>query len=114
MSSSKGIKCKNMMYVQKINYLQQVKNAADIFDQEYVKISAEWLLSTPLDMIILPETDIKLREERIWRQVDAVKKSRIIFHAAADPLTRPGPRWLPAVINLRKNIEALHSAIKKE
>lgn len=91
-----------------------VKNAADIFDQEYVKISAEWLLSTPLDMIILPETDIKLREERIWRQVDAVKKSRIIFHAAADPLTRPGPRWLPAVINLRKNIEALHSAIKKE
>ena len=83
--------------------LMQLQNAA-AEHKGYFKCSAEWLLSQKIDLIIwnIPGDP---RRNPLWRKVKAVRENQVILLDIYNPSTRPGPRYLPAVMELRRNIE---------
>lgn len=83
--------------------LMQLTNAA-AEHKGYFKCSAEWLLSQKIDLIIwnIPGDP---RRNPLWRKVRAVRENQVILLDIYNPSTRPGPRYLPAVMELRRNIE---------
>lgn len=83
--------------------LMQLTNAA-AEHKGYFKCSAEWLLSQKIDLIIwnIPGDP---RPNPLWRKVKAVRENQVILLDIYNPSTRPGPRYLPSVMELRRNIE---------
>ena len=85
--------------------LMHVENAAADVDSAYFKCSPEWLLSRRIDLIIWGIPGSPAKSDRFWQKVPAVQKNQIVFHDIYDPVTRPGPRYLDAVLVMRKKIE---------
>lgn len=87
--------------------LMQLENAVAA-QKGYYKCSPEWLLTQKIDLVIwgIPG---KPQQRRLWKRVTAVQKKQVVHHHIFDPVTRPGPRYLEAVIKLRKEIEKVRS-----
>ena len=85
--------------------LMKVKNAAANVPDEYFKCSVEWLLTAKIDIIIWGLPGMPDAKNPLWSKVQAVQQKKIVTHALDDPVTRPGPRFAPALINMRKKIE---------
>ena len=85
--------------------LMQLQNAA-AEHKSYFKCSAEWLLSQKIDLIIwnIPGDP---RRNPLWRKVKAVRENQVILLDIYNPSTRPGPRYLPAVVELLRKIEKM-------
>lgn len=85
--------------------LMQLTNAA-AEHKGYFKCSAEWLLTQKIDLVVWGVPG-QPRRNALWRKVKAVQLDQVVYHEIYDPVTRPGPRYLPAVIKLRQQIEKL-------
>ena len=85
--------------------LMQLQNAA-AEHKGYFKCSAEWLLTQKIDLVVWGVPG-QPRRNALWRKVKAVQLDQVVYHEIYDPVTRPGPRYLPAVIKLRQQIEKL-------
>lgn len=85
--------------------MMKMQNVAASVPDEYFKCSWEWLLSHQPDWIIwtLPGTPGK--NHRLWGRLTAVKKGRVITDILDDPVQRPGPRWLEAILRMRARLE---------
>lgn len=85
------------------------KNIAEDLKQEYAKISYEWLLNNPPEVIVWtasPKRVQHLKKHPFWKQLEAVRKGRVIHSIDQDLLQRPGPR-------LPEGVDSLHKALKK-
>ncbi|MBE6366913.1 MAG: hypothetical protein E7052_03265 [Lentisphaerae bacterium] len=90
--------------------LMQLENAAGKVDAAYFKCAPEWLLSHQIDLIIWGVPEKIPAQNRIWKNVPAVQKNAVIYHDVYDPVTRPGPRFMQALIELRHRIDKLGSS----
>lgn len=90
--------------------LMQLENAAAMVKTEYFKCSAEWVLSNKIDLIVWGVPGSPQKNGDFWKKVPAVKAGKVVYHDIYSPITRPGPRFLPEVLVLRKKIE---EAVKK-
>ena len=61
--------------------------------------------SAKIDIIIWGLPGMPDAKNPLWSKVQAVQQKKIVTHALDDPVTRPGPRFAPALINMRKKIE---------
>ena len=85
--------------------LMQLENAA-AEHKGYFKCSAEWLLTQKIDLVIWGVPG-QPRRNSLWRKIKAVQLNQVVYHDIYDPVTRPGPRYLPAVIELLRKIEKM-------
>ena len=85
--------------------LMQLQNAA-AEHKGYFKCSAEWLLSQKIDLVVWGVPGQPQRNP-LWRKIKAVQKNQVVYHEIYDPVTRPGPRYLPAVVELLRKIEKM-------
>lgn len=87
-------------------------NAIDGLPRPYAQISAETILRSDPQVILLAVTSTpsprfadRLRERPGWRQLTAVREGRVIDTIDGDLLSRPGPRL---VDGLEQLVAALH------
>ena len=89
---------------QVITMMKMQNVAADVPD-EYFKCSWEWILKNQPDWIIWTLPGKPQKNHRLWGNLTAVKKGRVITDIMDDPVQRPGPRWLESVLRLRTRLE---------
>ena len=85
-------------------------NCAGEVGQEYFKASYEWVLSNPPEVIVWTASGKRVRTLKnhpFWKQLEAVKKGRVIHTLDSDTLQRPGPRLTEGVRLLRKALEKI-------
>ena len=93
--------------------LMQAENAAKDTPAAYYKCSVEWLLTADIDVVIWNVPNAPAKSDRVWGKVRAIRENRIIELAITDPVTRPGPRFLDAVLRVRKMLENITESSRK-
>ncbi|NLZ62907.1 MAG: ABC transporter substrate-binding protein [Lentisphaerae bacterium] len=81
-------------------------NLAGAIPQAYCKCSFEWLWENQPDLIFWSGPPRDLRQDRLWRSLQAVQEGRVICDLPAEILLRPGPRMLEGVRSLRLRLQA--------
>ena len=94
--------------------LMKMENAAGNVKNQYFKCSAEWVLSSHIDLIIWGVPGLPQNSGAFWSKVAAVKNNMVVCHDIYDPVTRPGPRFMKAVQKLRWKVEQLTGAEKEK
>ena len=90
----------------------RAENAAGSVKKEYFRCSAEWLATAQVDMIIWSVPGTPAENGGFLRKIPAVKNGRVILLEMDDPICRPGPRFMPAVRQLREKVELFYKAKK--
>ncbi len=72
----------------------------------YYTPNDDWLLQAQPDVVLLLGTNLSVENHRILRELDAVKRGRVIRFPEVDLLERPGPRWTQGVHLLRQLLPA--------
>jgi len=87
------------------------ENLAGGIPQAYCKCSFEWLWENQPELIFWSAPPRDLRQDRLWRSLQAVQKGRVISDLSAEILLRPGPRLLEGVHSLRLRLQAYTAAL---
>ena len=90
----------------------KVGNAAGSVNKEYFRCSAEWLAKAEIDLIIWSVPGTPQKSGGFLKKISAVKNGRVILLEMDDPVCRPGPRFMPAVRQLREKVELFYKAKK--
>ena len=85
--------------------MMKMQNVAASVPDEYFKCSWEWILKNQPDWIIWTLPGKPQKNHRLWGKLTAVQKDRVITDIMDDPVQRPGPRWLEAILRLRIRLE---------
>ena len=92
--------------------LIHAENAAGMVEKEYFRCSAEWLAKAGIDLIIWSVPGTPEKSGGFLQKIPAVKNGSVILLAMDDPISRPGPRFMPAVRQLREKVELFYKAEK--
>lgn len=92
--------------------LIHAENAAGMVEKEYFRCSAEWLAKAGIDLIIWSVPGTPEKSGGFLQKIPAVKNGSVILLAMDDPISRPGPRFMSAVRQLREKVELFYKAEK--
>ena len=91
-----------------VSQLAGMRNAGDICDLAYYRMSREALLKMPPDVIIWANSGASpAPTDNFWGELEAVKKRRILRYLHEDTVMRPGPRLPAGIRKLRREAETL-------
>lgn len=91
-----------------VSQLAGMRNAGDICDLAYYRMSREALLKNPPDVIIWANSGASPQPgDNFWGEFTAVKKRRILRYLHEDTVMRPGPRLPEGIRKLRREAEEL-------
>ena len=91
-----------------VSQLSGMRNAGDICDLAYYRMSREALLKNPPDVIIWANSGASPQPgDNFWGELTAVKKRRILRYLHEDTVMRPGPRLPEGIRKLRREAEEL-------
>ena len=91
-----------------VSQLAGMRNAGDICDLAYYRMSREALLKNPPDVIIWANSGASPQSgDNFWGELTAVKKRRILRYLHEDTVMRPGPRLPEGIRKLRCEAEEL-------
>jgi iron complex transport system substrate-binding protein len=83
------------------------RNIGDDIEKDYVEISSEWVLARKPDIVLCLGTPSRGEGRRVvlgragWGNVPAVLNRRVYDKLSTDVMTRPGPRVLDGIEELR-------------
>jgi len=91
-----------------VSQLAGMRNAGDICDLAYYRMSRESLLKAPPDVIIWANSGASPAPgDNFWGAFAAVKHRRILRYLHEDTVMRPGPRLPAGIRKLRREAETL-------
>ena len=91
-----------------VSQLAGMRNAGDICDLAYYRMSREALLKNPPEVRIWAKSGASPRAgDNFWGELSAVKKRRILRYLHEDTVMRPGPRLPEGIRKLRREAEDL-------
>ena len=91
-----------------VSQLAGMRNAGDICDLAYYRMSREALLKNPPDVIIWANSGASPAPgDHFWGGLEAVKQRRILRYLHEDTVMRPGPRLPAGIRKLRREAEAM-------
>ncbi len=91
-----------------VSQLAGMRNAGDICDLAYYRMSREALLKEPPDVIIWANSGASpAPDDNFWGGFDAVKRQRILRYLHEDTVMRPGPRLPAGIRKLRCEVEKM-------
>ena len=91
-----------------VSQLAGMKNAGDVSDLAYYRISRETLIKNPPDVIIWANSGASPKaDDHFWGDFEAVRKRRILRYLHEDTVMRPGPRLPEGIRKLRREAEKL-------
>lgn len=94
-----------------VSQLAGMKNAGDVSDLAYYRLSREMLIKDPPDVIIWANSGASPQaDDHFWGDFEAVKKRRILRYLHEDTVMRPGPRLPEGIRKLRREAEKLMKA----
>lgn len=91
-----------------VSQLAGMRNAGDVCDLAYFRLSREFLLKAPPDVIVWANSGAVPDENaNFWGGFTAVEKKRVLHYLHEDTVMRPGPRLPAGVRKLRDEVERL-------
>ena len=91
-----------------VSQLAGMKNAGDVSELAYYRLSRETLVKNPPDVIIWANSGASPgTDDHFWGEFEAVKKRRILRYLHEDTVMRPGPRLPEGIRKLRREAEAM-------
>jgi iron complex transport system substrate-binding protein len=83
------------------------RNIGDDIEKDYAEVSSEWVLARKPDVVLCLGTPAKGAARQVvlgragWGNVPAVRNGRVYDRLSTDVMTRPGPRVLDGIEELR-------------
>ncbi len=91
-----------------VSRLAGVRNSGDVRDQSYFRLSRDFLLENPPDVLVWANSGVPPQGSEIfWREIPAVREGRILYFMHEDTVMRPGPRLPEGIRKLRSAVEQL-------
>lgn len=94
-----------------VSQLAGMRNSGDVCDLAYFRLSRDFLLKNPPDVVVWANSGA-VPDERanFWGGLAAVKKGRILHYLHEDTVMRPGPRLPAGIRKLRGEVERMMEA----
>lgn len=91
-----------------VSKLAGMKNAGDVSELAYYRLSRETLIKNPPDVVIWANSGASPgADDHFWGEFEAVKKRRILRYLHEDTVMRPGPRLPDGIRKLRREAETM-------
>lgn len=91
-----------------VTQLAGMKNAGDVSELAYYRLSRETLIKHPPDVMIWANSGASpTAGDHFWGEFEAVKKHRILRYLHEDTVMRPGPRLPDGIRKLRREVETM-------
>jgi iron complex transport system substrate-binding protein len=96
-----------MSFVSELVRLAGGRNIGDEMEKDYAQVSSEWVVSRKPDIVLCFGTPAKGEGRKAvlsragWAEIPAVRNGRVYDKLSTDVLTRPGPRVLDGIEELR-------------
>lgn len=94
-----------------VSKLAGMRNAGDVCDQSYFRLSRDFVLEDPPGVVIWANSGAVPDEKtNFWGGLEAVKKKRVLRYLHEDMVMRPGPRLPAGIRKMRAEVEKLLEA----
>ena len=91
-----------------VSQLAGMKNSGDVSDAAYFRISRDFLLKNPPDVIVWANSGaIPSGATPFWGELEAIRNKRVLKYLHEDTVMRPGPRMPEGIRKLRREAELL-------
>ena len=96
-----------------VSQLAGMTNSGDVSQVAYFRISRDFLLQDPPDVIIWANSGaVPGTTAPFWGELKAIRRGRVLKYLHEDTVMRPGPRMPEGIRKLRREAEALMGAAK--
>jgi len=91
-----------------VSRLAGMRNTGDVCELAYFRLSRDFLLKNPPDVVVWANSGAIPRETaHFWGGFSAVRKGRVLHYLHEDTVMRPGPRLPDGIMKLRREVEAM-------
>ena len=91
-----------------VSQLAGMRNAGDVCDQAYFRLSRDFVLNNPPEVVIWANSGaVPDGMVNFWGGLAAVKKGRILHYLHEDMVMRPGPRLPAGIRKMRAEVEEM-------
>ena len=93
-----------------VSQLAGMKNSGDVSEVAYFRISRDFLLKNPPDVIVWANSGaVPGGTAPFWGELEAIRRKRVLKYLHEDTVMRPGPRMPEGIRKLRREAERLMS-----
>ena len=91
-----------------VSQLAGMKNSGDVSEVSYFRISRDFLLKNPPDVVIWANSGAVPGDSTpFWGELEAIRRHRVLKYLHEDTVMRPGPRMPEGIRKLRREAELL-------